>query len=71
MFNLDPSTIRKYKRSYKGMTKKKASLKRSLKRNELDIRAREQKEYRIELINVIQGYMRVVLREGNKTYNLK
>lgn len=68
-FDITPQKRKDYKDAYQRMTKKKNSLERSLKRNELDLRKQEQITYRIELINVIQGYMSVVIGDRRNVNN--
>lgn len=65
-FDITPEKLQDYKRSLAGMRKDKARLKRVARRKEGD--QAEQAEYRIELINVIEGYMMAVIQEGDKRF---
>lgn len=63
-FNITPELIERYKLSLKGMRKQKQKLKRKVRNK--DSRAADQNEYRIELINAIEGLMKKVVSQSDK-----
>lgn len=69
-FDLTPEQVANYKLSLEGMKKEKRRLKRNLAYKpegpaSIDI------EYRLELLSVIEGYMRTVLKHGDKRYSFR
>lgn len=67
-FNITPELIERYKLSLKGMKKTKRKLKQRVSRNK-ESEFSPQNEYRIELLNVIEGYMRAVIKSSDKRFN--
>jgi hypothetical protein len=63
-FDLTPEQIRAYELSLDGMKKAKRRLKRNIAYKPESPSAIDS-EYRLELLNVIEGYMRAVLAQGD------
>lgn len=69
-FDLTPEQIKAYKLSLAGMKKAKRRLKRNIAYNKEKPSVIDS-EYRLELLNVIDGYMRTVLRQGDRRFNYR
>lgn len=63
-FNLTPEQIKAYEKSLAGMGKTKRNLKRVINYKK-ESQSAIDSEYKLELLNVIEGYMRVVLAQGD------
>lgn len=69
-FNLTPEQIAAYKKSLSGMKKTKHRLKRVINYNK-ERKSVIDTEYKLELLNVIEGYMRTVLKHGDKRFSFR
>lgn len=69
-FNLTPDQIAAYKKSLSGMKKTKHRLKRVVNYNK-ERKSVIDTEYKLELLNVIEGYMRTVLKHGDKRFSFR
>jgi hypothetical protein len=69
-FNLTPEQHAAYKQSLKGMTKTKHKLKRVINYNK-ESQSAVDSEYKLELLNVIEGYMRVVLKNSDQRLSFR
>lgn len=63
-FDLTPEQLKAYRVSLAGMKKTKHRLKRVINYNK-ESKSAIDSEYKLELLNVIEGYMRVVLKQGD------
>lgn len=63
-FNLTPEQVRAYELSLSGMKKVKRRLKRVINYNK-ESQSAIDNEYKLELLNVIEGFMRIVLAQGD------
>lgn len=64
-YTITPELIERYKLSLKGMKKTKRKLKQRVSRNR-ESESAPQNEYRIELINAIEGLMKAVVNSSDK-----
>lgn len=70
LFNLTPEQIAAYKKSLSGMKKTKHRLKRVINYNK-ERKSVIDTEYKLELLNVIEGYMRTVLKHEDKRFSFR
>ncbi len=67
-FDITPEQLKAYKKSIAGMSKIRKRLKMRIHRNKensLD------NEYKLELLNVVDGYMKAVVRNSDKRYSFQ
>jgi putative cell wall-binding protein len=69
-FNLTPEQFSAYKKSLSGMTKTKRKLKRVINYNKESPTVIDS-EYKLELLNVIEGYMRIVLKNSDQRLSFR
>lgn len=61
-FSLNKEELSRYEVSLAGMKRKKHSLKIAIKRTKEGDSKKLDREYKLELLNVIEGYMRTVIK---------
>ena len=69
-FDITPEQMKAYKKSLKGMSKTKARLKRVINYNK-ESQSAIDSEYKLELLNVIEGYMRTVVKHSDQRLNFR
>lgn len=69
-FNLTPEQIKAYEKSLAGIGKTKRNLKRVINYNK-ESQSAIDSEYKLELLNVIEGYMRVVLKNSDQRLSFR